>query len=116
MNIKKFIEKKMGANLDGLRFFFSEESSSYYLVIATVLILLATFVLKIGSLQTEIIILHIAIIWITEMVNTAIEVAVDSKTKDYSLDAKRAKDVASAAVFAGYVFFAINLIVSMFWD
>ena len=112
--LQTFISK-LKINIDGIRYFFREHKSSVNLFIATVIIIFGIFVLRIGRLQSEIIILHIALIWVAEMINTAIESAVNLKTKEFHLDAKIAKDVASAAVFMSYAFFIFNIIVSLFW-
>lgn len=59
--------------------------------------------------------LAIAFVIIAELVNTAVENAVDTATSGYAVTAKRAKDAAAGAVLAA-AFFAVLVGVVLFGD
>ncbi|UXR79382.1 MULTISPECIES: diacylglycerol kinase family protein [unclassified Staphylococcus] len=52
----------------------------------------------ISKLEWLFVIIAIALVWLTEALNTAIEYTVDLVTKDYHIDAKRAKDIGAFSV------------------
>jgi len=73
----------------------------------TVVIIAVSLLINLPKLEILILSVSIALVWVTELINTAIETTVDLVTKDYNLLAKRAKDIASGAVLVA----AINAII-----
>lgn len=66
--------------------------------IASLAILGVALWLGLGSIEWAILILTIAVVWVAEFVNTAVESAVDLFSPDIHPVAKAAKDIAAAAV------------------
>lgn len=56
------------------------------------------FLLRISAIEWTIILLTMALVWVTEFLNTAIEVLVDLVSPDPHSLAKAAKDISAAAV------------------
>jgi diacylglycerol kinase (ATP) len=67
-------------------------------VAAAVLTLLAALFLQVGTLGLVGVVHAISLVFITELINTAVEAAVDLATESYDPLAKVAKDVAAGAV------------------
>lgn len=81
----------------------------------TVLVLIACFLLHLTVVEWIFVIFACMFVLVTEVINTAIETAVDLCTKEYHPLAKIAKDVAAGAVVlsalnslfvAGFIFFS----------
>ncbi|WP_062046314.1 diacylglycerol kinase family protein [Bacillus sp. JCM 19034] len=90
----------------------NEQNMNIHLVIA-ILALIAAYLLSIPFIQLLILLLIIAGMFALEIMNTAIERTVDLVTKEYHPMAKRAKDIAAAAVFI-YSLFAVIIGLLMF--
>lgn len=75
-------------------------------LIAAVLAVVAGIVLKINKIEWLFVAFSILGIWALELMNTAIERAVDLITDDYKPLAKQAKDLAAAAVLV-FAFFTV---------
>lgn len=76
-------------------------------VFAAVMVLLLSLFFHLTRLELVILIATIALVLVTEMINTAIEAAIDLMTDQYNIFAKIAKNVAAGAVLIA----AINAIV-----
>jgi diacylglycerol kinase (ATP) len=74
---------------------------------AGALVLGASLFFRIGRLEFIAVIFAITFVFVTELVNTALEAAVDVATQSYDPVAKIAKDVAAGAVFVA----AINAVI-----
>ncbi|MBF4509074.1 MAG: diacylglycerol kinase [Aeromicrobium sp.] len=74
---------------------------------AAALVLGASLFFRIGRLEFIAVIFAITFVFVTELVNTALEAAVDVATQSYDPVAKIAKDVAAGAVFVA----AINAVI-----
>ena len=75
----------------------SQQNTWVHTVISLVAIGLA-FWLKISAIEWTVILLTMALVWVTEFLNTAIEVLVDLVSPDPHPLAKAAKDISAAAV------------------
>lgn len=75
--------------------------------VATVVVLLASLFFHLTRLELVLLIATIAMVLVTEMINTAIEAAIDLMTDQYNIFAKIAKNVAAGAVLIA----AINAVV-----
>jgi diacylglycerol kinase (ATP) len=65
---------------------------------ATVAVVILAFWLGMSRVEWSILILTIAIVWLAEFTNTALEAVIDLVSPDYHPLAKTAKDVAAGAV------------------
>ena len=70
----------------------------------TVVVLILAAIFKISKIELILVILAIALVIVTEMVNTAIELCIDIYTDKFNMYAKKAKDIAAGAVVISIVF------------
>jgi diacylglycerol kinase (ATP) len=88
----------------------------FHIVVAAVILVLSLLV-GVSKVELAILVLVIAAVFVTEMLNTAIEFAVDLATREYHPLAKLAKDVSAGAVLVtsvaalavGYLILSDNL-------
>ena len=93
------------------------ERNMRFHVVAAVLVLVASLLVGVSKLELAILVLTILIVFVTEMLNTAMEFVVDMVTSEYHPLAKLAKDVSAGAVLVssvgavlvGYLILADNL-------
>jgi len=83
----------------GLRDMIRTEPNAWVHCVATVLVLGVSWWLKLDPIRLTLIILAIVSVWVAEAFNTVIEIVLDFVSPRYSDVAKRAKDIAAAAVF-----------------
>ncbi len=76
-------------------------------IVISILVIIASILLKLSIIEFIFIIIAIMLVFIAEMINTAIETAVNLCTNQYHDLAKIAKDVAAGAV----VLSAVNAII-----
>ena len=74
------------------------QQNAWIHALATVLVVLVSAWLKLNRVEWVLIILAIAMVWIAEFLNTAIEMVVDLVTENHHPLAKASKDVGAAAV------------------
>jgi diacylglycerol kinase (ATP) len=94
----------------------TQRNMRIHVIIAT-LVLVASLLVDVKKLELAVLVLVILLVLITEMLNTALEFAVDLATKEYHPLAKLAKDVSAGAVLVssvgavlvGYLILADNL-------
>lgn len=97
---------------NGIVQFFKTEKNAQVHFVAVVVVIAVSILLKISNTETIAIVVSIAFVWITEMINTAIEKTMDfiSTTKNDSI--KLIKDVAAGAVLiAAIAAFVIGCII-----
>src|ERR671917_2757057 len=75
----------------------TQRNMRFHVVIAT-LVLIASLLVGVSKLELAVLILVILLVFVTEMLNTALEFAIDLVTKEYHPLAKLAKDVSAGAV------------------
>lgn len=86
-------------------------------VLVAVLVLVASLLVGVSALELTVLLLTIMLVFVTEMLNTALEFTVDLVTEEYHPLAKLAKDVSAGAVLVssvgavlvGYLILADNL-------
>lgn len=78
-----------------------------------ILALLASFVLRLSTMEFIIVLIVIALVLTSEIINTAIEKTVDLCTMEYNEIAKAAKDIAAAGVLL-MCFFAVIIGIIIF--
>ncbi len=90
-------------SLAGLRAAFSGEDAFRQEVLLAALLIPASFVLPVGGVGRALMIASVLLVLIVELLNSAIEAAVDRVSLDRHHLAKRAKDIGSAAVLLALV-------------
>jgi diacylglycerol kinase len=80
----------------------TQRNAWIHAVISTVVFVLGLW-LGLGRMEWAIILLTVAVVWMAEFVNTALEAVVDLASPDLHPLAKVGKDVAAAAVLVGAV-------------
>jgi len=93
--------------LDGINYTLNHENNFKREMIIGILVVIASAVLKISILEWVIVILLINFVLVCELINTALEKAVDLYTKEFNETAKIVKDVAGASVFVMSIFSAV---------
>ena len=78
--------------------FFNREQNLLIHIIASILVITFGFIFNISLLEWMLVILMISMVVTTELINSAIESAVDLYTKEFKPLAMVAKDVSAAAV------------------
>lgn len=94
----------------------TQRNMRFHIVVAAVILVLSLLV-GVSKVELAILVLVIAAVFVTEMLNTAIEFAVDLATREYHPLAKLAKDVSAGAVLVtsvaalavGYLILSDNL-------
>lgn len=92
-----------GYSLKGLRFALRNEAAFRQELVAVALLAPAALWLEESGVQRALLLGSLMIVLITELLNTAIEAAVDRVGQDHHNLSACAKDVGSAAVFAAIV-------------
>ncbi len=90
--------------LEGIRLAVSLDLNVRIHLLASVVVLVLSFVLKVSTIEFLFIILAIFFVFISEMINTAIEEMTNLITREHHVSARIAKDVAAGAVLLSAVF------------
>lgn len=93
--------------LDGINYTITHENNFKREMILGIITVILSAVLKISILEWVIVLLLINFVLVCELINTALEKAVDLYTKEFNQTAKIVKDVASATVLVMSIFSAI---------
>lgn len=103
--------KSIKYSLDGLYYAYRYEQSLWLHGLVTILAVIMGFIFKISLSEWAIIFIALGAILALELINTAIEAAVDLTTTEIHPLAKIAKDCGSAASF---VMSIVSIVISMF--
>lgn len=74
------------------------QANAWIHLLATIVVISAGVAFGVTPLEWCVLVLSIAMVWVTEAVNTAIEFAIDLTSPEYHELAKKSKDVAAGAV------------------
>ncbi|WP_239253987.1 diacylglycerol kinase family protein [Listeria ilorinensis] len=91
----------------GLKTAFIEERNLRFHLVAAILVLFCGVFFHITKDEWLVLLICILIVMALELVNTAVERAVDAATDHFMVEAKKAKDVAAGAVLLGAVISSI---------
>ena len=94
---KNFIEAWKNA-FSGIAHGFKTQRNLKIQLVAGIVVIILGIILKISNAEWAILMLSVFLVLGTEMMNTAVEAAVDLCTEEYHEKAKIAKDVAAGAV------------------
>lgn len=114
MKIRKLLDSFNYA-IEGLVYSIRTQRNMQIHMVATMLILVACFVLDISKIEILIVTITITMVILAEMINTAIECAIDATTNYYHPLVKIAKNVSAGAVLIT----ALNAVIVgyvVFWD
>lgn len=103
MNVRKFV-KSFSYAFEGLRLAVQVDQNVRFHIAIGIIILIASFILKVNKFELLFILFSIFFVLITEMVNTAIEEMTNLIVNEHRLEAKIAKDVAAASVLLAAIF------------
>lgn len=81
-----------------LKNFFNREQNLLFHLIATILVIIFGFVFNITKLEWTLVVFVICLVLTSELLNSSIELLVDSYTNEFHPLAKVAKDTAAAGV------------------
>lgn len=95
----------------GIFIFVVKERHAKFHTIATVGVLVTGFVVNLSAKEWQWILLTIALVWISEMANTAIEKLCDKVSPEISPEIKFVKDVSAGFVLIASIFALINGII-----
>jgi len=110
-SIKKRI-KSFGYAFNGLRLLIKEEHNARVHIFATIIVIGLGWFFKISSLEWIVILFAIGFVFVTEILNTAIENISDFISPEKHNDIKKIKDLSAGAVLvASIVALVIGLIV-----
>jgi diacylglycerol kinase (ATP) len=90
--------KSFGFAFEGIITFFKTQHNAWIHAIAAVSVIVLGFVLKVNNTEWCLLANAIALVFISEMLNTAIEFLTDIVSPHYNPKAKKVKDVAAGAV------------------
>lgn len=93
----------LGYALAGWLYMLRWQHNTRIQTVASIATLVAALLLRVSFLEMAVLILTIAIVWMAEFINAAVEAVVNLASPEFHPMAKVAKDVAAAAVLLGAV-------------
>jgi len=93
---------------NGLKILWREQHNARVHLIATIAVVLVAVLLKISAIQWVMLLLLIAMVWIAEALNSAVEYLCDRITTEQDPLIGKAKDVAAAGVLIAAIIAAIG--------
>lgn len=104
--------KSFGFAIEGIATFFKTQPNASIHAVAAVAVIVSGFVFDVTATEWCMLLIAIALVFLAEMLNTAIEFLTDLVSPDYHPLAKKVKDVAAGAVlFTAIAAASIGLIV-----
>jgi diacylglycerol kinase len=103
--------KSLGFAIQGILRFFKDENNARVHLLASVLVISFSLYLKISAGEWLWVLLCIALVWITEAINTAIEKIVDFISPEFNPKAGEIKDLAAGAVLFAAIFAFISALI-----
>jgi diacylglycerol kinase (ATP) len=97
----------LGYSLQGMASAFRHEDAFRQECLLAVLLISAAFLIPVGGIERALMIASVLLVLIVELLNSALEAAVDRISLENHLLAKRAKDISSAAVFLSLINVAV---------
>ncbi len=91
--------KSFAYALRGIGFMLKTQHNAWIHALASVIVIVAGLALKVQATDWRWLIVAIAMVWVAETFNTAVEYVCDVVSPGYSEAVKHAKDIAAGAVF-----------------
>lgn len=89
--------------LDGIRQVFLTQQNARIHAVATLVVVLAAWLLGLSRLEWILLILVVGFVWVAEIFNTLIEELVDLVSSEKTPKAKRIKDISAGAVLVSVI-------------
>lgn len=89
--------------LHGLLHFFRTEHNAWLHLLATMGVIILAYVVGVSKADAIALIIAVALVWITEMVNTCLEKTMDIITMEYNPKIKIIKDISAGAVLVSAI-------------
>jgi len=83
---------------EGVIRFFRTEQNAWLHLLATVYVVIVSLIVGVTKPEAIALIIAIALVWITEMINTCMEKVMDMISKEYDIRIKIIKDISAGAV------------------
>ncbi|MGH8580006.1 MAG: diacylglycerol kinase [Gammaproteobacteria bacterium] len=96
--------KALGYSINGLRSSYRYEEAFRQEVLLGAFLIPLAFLMPVSSLGKLLLVGSVLLVWITELLNSAVEAVVDRVSMEYHELAKHAKDAGSAAVLVSLLF------------
>lgn len=96
-----------GYSLEGFKAAFKHEDAFRQEVVLAVVLIPLAFYLGTSPIEKALMIASVLLVLIVELLNSAIEAAVDHTSTEHNMLAKQAKDIGSAAVFCALLILAV---------
>ena len=118
---EKSITERFNVAFEGIFETIRTEHHMKFHCFCTIVICILSLFLDIGKYETIAVIISVTLTWIAELINTSIETVVDMITTEYSIMAKKAKDIAAGAVLVtgfnalivGYIVFEKKIVINL---
>ncbi len=92
---------------DGLHQFFRTEHNAWLHLLATIAVLVMAFIFPVTRIEAIALLLAAGLVWVAEIVNTAIEKMMDFISGEKNAAIKRIKDLSAAAVLVAAIIAAV---------
>lgn len=99
--------KSAGYALEGIVLFFKTQHNALIQAIAAIAVIVLGYIWELNTTEWCFLVVAIALVFITEMLNTAIEFLTDLASPNIHPQAKKVKDVAAGAVLVAAIAAAI---------
>jgi diacylglycerol kinase len=97
---------------NGLKILLKEEHNARIHLVATIVVLIVSYLLKLSNIECVMITFAIGLVFITEIINSAIENIADFVSADKHDKIKKIKDLAAAAVLvSAFIAIVIGLLI-----
>ena len=100
-----------GYAFNGLRILFFKEHNSWIHLLATIIVIIAGFIYRISLTEWLFILVMIALVFVTEIINSALEHLADFVSPQHSEVIKKVKDLAAAAVLLSAITALITAVI-----
>lgn len=87
----------------GILFFFKTEHNAWLHLLATVTITIVAWVAGVTNTEAIVLIIVVGFVWVTEMLNTCIEKAMNMISEEYDPRIKIIKDISAGAVLVAAI-------------
>ncbi|MFN2135349.1 MAG: diacylglycerol kinase family protein [Candidatus Promineifilaceae bacterium] len=89
--------------IEGIGYALRTQHNTWIHFTATVTAFLIAWLLGLPGIEWALLVLTVSLVWVAELINTALEAVVDLSAPDYHPLAKAAKDVAAGAVLVAAI-------------
>jgi diacylglycerol kinase len=88
----------------GVRYLVQTQPNAKIHLLATIIVVIVAWVLRVDHIGGALLTVAVAMVWVAEAINTAVERTVDLASPEYHKLAGQAKDVAAGAVLLASIF------------